>query len=267
MKKKKSTNIKNHFIFWYAGNKRNEIKEIIKASEHLFNDDNNIKCIVEPFAGSSCFSWYLYEHLGKKDKLYILNDSDKILMQLYEIMRDVEKLKEFEKKINEILSEEFSKDKYNKEQFNKIIRNKDKKYNDIYIYYIKEKIYGFRKNLYKPNYIYWYINLFECPIINFLQNANIILSCVDGLNIYKEYENNNEALIFLDPPYLLSSNVFYKNNRETSIYEYLFYNKIENAKWNIILCLENNFIIKMLFANSNKSIEYNKHYWFWQKNT
>ena len=63
--------MKNHFIFSYAGNKRNEVEQIFDKI-----DLKDIDTIIEPFCGSSAMSYYLSTLYPKKFK-YILNDNSK----------------------------------------------------------------------------------------------------------------------------------------------------------------------------------------------
>lgn len=230
---------KNHFFFGYPGNKRNEIK-------HIFDTINNydVEYIVEPFCGTSAFSYHMsLKHPGRYT--YVLNDNNAVLIELYKIMTDDKKRDEFEKKINDICS-----------TMDKTIYNKlDKKTPEGY--YIQHKVCRKFAALYPPDYKYKYINFNEAPIYNFLKNENIILNSTSGLDIYNQYKNKN-ALIFIDPPYIASCNSKY-SNPELNIYEYLCNNDICDEKAEIILCLENIWIIKLLFKKYT-FITYGKSY-------
>ena len=85
--------MKNHFLISYFGNKRQEVKIIYE--ELKFNDDNiNTYYIVEPFCGSSAMSYYIW--LNNRDKTnfkYILNDNNKFIIDLYNIAKDENNLK------------------------------------------------------------------------------------------------------------------------------------------------------------------------------
>jgi hypothetical protein len=87
----------------------------------------------------------------------------------------------------------------------------------------------------------------------------------DWYDVFKEYSNNDKALIFIDPPYLMSYNIFYKDFN-TNIYEFFFNNNIKQFKAKLILMLENNWIIKLLFKNE-KSFVYDKNYSLTKKQT
>jgi hypothetical protein len=218
---------KNHFIFGYEGNKRNEIKEINNVINNY-----DVEYIVEPYCGSCAFSFFLSVQYPKKYK-YILNDNDDNLINLLKLLSNMDKLEEFERKINDICSNE----NFNKE----IYKNLD----GLEGYYIRHKIYSIRAGLFRINYKYKYIDIKNCKFINFLMTENITLLNQEGLEIYQEYKNKN-SIIFLDPPYLLADNSCYKNPA-LKIYEYLYDNKIKKEKAIIIITVEYNFLIKILF--------------------
>ena len=72
------------------------------------------------------------------------------------------------------------------------------------------------------------------------------------------YNNANNTLIFLDPPYLQSNNDFYLDSN-TNVYEYLCNNSIKNMRSFILLVFEDNWIIKLLFRH-HTFITYDKQY-------
>ena len=81
--------MKNHFIMPYSGNKRNEVADVVKQL-----DFNNITTIVEPFCGSSAFSYHVSTLYPGHFK-YILNDNSTELIKIYHIMKDPKKLIQF----------------------------------------------------------------------------------------------------------------------------------------------------------------------------
>jgi hypothetical protein len=120
------------------------------------------------------------------------------------------------------------------------------------VYSIRAGLYPIQRKIIK-NFDY----MFECPIINFLRTENIIFKNIEGIEIIKEY-NMDDALIFLDPPYITEYNSFYMEAK-MNIYEYLYNNKIQNFKSKIILCLSDNWIIKLIFKDQIKET-YSKVY-------
>ena len=102
------------------------------------------------------------------------------------------------------------------------------------------------------------VNILSSPVLEFLRSAKIIITQDEGLECYKKYCKNPKALLFLDPPYLMSENSWYKNP-SLEIYEYLHYNDIDLEQAKIILCLNNCWIMDILFKNKKKII-YDKIY-------
>ena len=65
--------MKNHFIFSYVGNKRNEIAEIYK---HI--NFEGIETIIETNCGSSAMAYYISVQNPNRYK-YILNDNINVI--------------------------------------------------------------------------------------------------------------------------------------------------------------------------------------------
>jgi len=238
---------KNHFFIPYFGNKRQEVEKIY---EFVKDKLPNIEYIVEPFAGTSAFSYYLStKHKGRYK--YILNDNNKFIYKLYSMTT----------KEKEILKEELialHRKIKSKEDYCREIKGWE---TDFIKYIFANKIYNIRPGLYpqgKNISEKSFDSIIDAPINDFLKSESIRIFNKDALDIYNEYKNNDKALIFLDPPYLIANNDFYKNPN-VNIYEYLFENDIIKEKGYIILCLSNNWIIKLLF-NKKKSYIYDKRY-------
>lgn len=248
--------MKNHFFIAYFGNKRQEVEKIYNEIKDNI-DKYNI--IVEPFCGSSAFSYYIWLNNKDKNKTYVLNDNNNILIELYNICKDEVK---FKKLYDDLVK--LQEQTTNKEQYLEIAKRAN---NDIISYIFVNKIYNIRPGLYPriPINKFNFKNFYEAPIIDFLRNAKIIISNKDALDVYNDYKTNKKALIFLDPPYLASNNSWYKDPT-INIYEYLCDNDITKEKALILLCLENNWIIKLLFKGK-KSIVYNKTYETTKKQT
>jgi site-specific DNA-adenine methylase len=247
--------MKNHFFISYAGNKRTEVDKIYEIVEPKLKD---ITTIIEPFCGTSSFSYYISLKHPKKFN-YILNDNNKHLIELYNIAKDDEKFKELIQELN-LMSIDIDKIKYDK-----LIKE-----DNLKGWIIKNKIYAIRPGLFpNENNKYKISNNFDkllnAPIINFLRTENIIMKNDDAIDIINTHKDDKKCLIFLDPPYLDSCNDFYLDSK-TNVYEYLSINIIKNMKSYVVLCLENNWIIKLLF-NGYKSFEYDKLYQCSKKKT
>ena len=241
--------MKNHFFCGYSGNKRQEVENIYNYIKTL----KNIDTIVEPFCGSSSLSYYISTQEPNK-YTYILNDNDKILIELYNTARDENKFNDLINECNELMIG------IDKEKYLKIISN-----NKLSGWLICHKIYNIRPGIFpngdrlkvyiKPNYFNY---LRECPVINFIRTEKIEFTNIDAIYLYKNYSNNKKAFIFLDPPYLKLNNDFYAN-KDVNIYQYLYENDIKKGKAHIMLCLNDVWIIRLLFKNNIKE-SYDKKY-------
>jgi hypothetical protein len=235
----------NHFYISYAGNKRNE-------AEKLYNllDLTNIKNIVEPFCGSCAMSYFIYIKNKDKNLKYYLNDNNKYLKEMFEIIRDDNKQADFDDKIKKIIE----KVKNNKEEYKKVIKS-----DDIYGWFIKNKYYRIRPGLFQIDIKGWNFKpIKEYPIYDFFKNANITFTLDDGTNIFKNFKDDKTTLILMDPPYMMSNNDFYLDS-SINIYEYVLSLDLKKLKSKIYFILEKNWIMEVLFKNIN-SIEYDKKY-------
>ena len=239
---------KNHFIVGYSGNKREEIDEIMKHIE-----DKEYKKIIEPFSGTSAFSvFYHYEHKAPNTK-YILNDSNKNLIEIYKLLlpENKERLKTTIETLNSYLVD-INKEKYD------IIKKKDTLESYIFI----NKVYAMRPGLFPTTrtIIKSFNFIYDTLIYKFMQenHNNITLSCDEATNIIEKYKNDEDALIFMDPPYMLEYNKMYHDSR-VNIYEYLYNNQISTYKAKTVLCLNDNWIIRLLF-NTHIKESYKKLY-------
>ena len=232
--------MKNHFITSYFGNKREEVEKIYE----VIKDAKNIKYIIECYCGSCAISYYISTIHPKKYK-YILNDNNKFLVELLEIMKDENKYNLWIEEINKIFELIVDKESYLK------YTNK----NTLNGWFIGNKYYNIRPFLYPTNKKITKLTD-DYPIINFLRNEDITILNKDGLEVFNTYCNDKNSLLFIDPPYLLANNSFYKTPG-IEIYEYL--TNIKKYKSKIICALGDNFIIRLIFKN-NKIIEYDKKY-------
>ena len=246
--------MRNHYYTSYIGNKRNEIKDILP-----YINLDNITTILEPFAGSSAMSYYISTQYPKKFK-YILNDNDKINIDLYNISRDAERTQEFNENINKIIDEFNSyTDDVSRKAFYITI---DIKTLEGYIF--KFKYYNIRPGLYpiiprfkniKP------YKLQDYPIYDFFNNEDIIYENIDGVEFINKHNQGGDKLFLLDPPYLESCNDFY-NNEGSNIYDWVVNNKLLllNSKNKIMFILQNMWIIKLLLKDFKVMFEYKKTY-------
>ena len=240
--------MKNHFYMPYAGNKRLEVEDI----EKTLNFDN-ITTIVEPFCGSCAISFYIAsKHSGFK---FILNDNNKFLNEMFEILKDDDKIIKFENEFNNLQID------LTKEKYLKIISG-----DNVMSWFIKNKIYCIRPGLFQLDYKIKNLNLKVIPIYSFFKNNDIKFYTGCGVECYKKYKDNTECLIILDPPYLATCNDFYFDS-SVNIYEYLSLNDINKESAKIYLVLENIWIMKLLFRYNKILLEYDKLYQTSKKKT
>jgi hypothetical protein len=246
--------MKNHYFTPYVGNKRNEIKDILP-----FIDLDNIKYIIEPFAGSSAMSYYISTQYPNKFK-YILNDNDKVNYELFNTSRDIELTEDFNNNINKIIDEFNSyTDDVNRKIFYNSVDTKT-----LVGYVFKQKYHAFRMGIYpmisRMNKAKPY-KLQDYPVYDFYNNENIVYENMDGVEFINKYNENDDKLFLLDPPYLASCNDFY-NNKDVNVYEWVFNNKslLLDSKNKILFILENIWIIKLLLKDFKILFEYDKTY-------
>lgn len=240
---------RNHFYFGYSGNKRNESPKIY---ESIKDNIEEFEIIIEPFCGSCAFSYFMSVKHPKKYK-YIINDNNKLLIDLINLSKDELKFNEFIDKLKNLFDTTTTKEQY--------LKVYEKANNDLLSYVYIHKIYTIRPGLFPTTKQFkkeTFNNMKVCQFLSFIRNETVEVLNIDAIELIKQYYNNKKAFIFLDPPYLSSCNTFYINPI-TNIYEYLYDNDINKCKSKVLLCLEANWIIKLLFKGKN-IIEYDKLY-------
>ena len=236
--------MKNHFYISYCGNKRQEIERIY---EHLNFD--GIDTVVEPFAGSCAMSYYIWTK--RPDLNFVINDIDPFLKQMFDLLHDDDKIKEFEEEFNQKCISFRGK----KEVYDGIVR----KEKTLMAWFIAHKIYCIRPTLFPTNRVYKEtINLKETPVYKFFKTAKITYTQLDGVECYNNYKDKENCLILLDPPYMASCNDLYSSS--TNVYEYLYNHNIKNEKAQIYLILEDIWIVRLLFQTNTIVIDYKKNY-------
>lgn len=240
--------MKNHFIYSYAGNKRNETENFLN---HINLD--NIKNIIEPFCGSSAISYAIW--LQNKDKFnYYLNDSDKKLFDIYKLMKE-ETIEDIENKVND-----YAKNIKNKDDWLYEFKNNDK---TLYSYIFFKKFsalgrYGFYPND-KKNIYNFKITKETKDFIEFIKQPYVHITHGDWFEVFETFKNDEQSLIMLDPPYIMACNDFY-SDRKLNVYQYFYDNKMELMKAHIYFILEDHWILRMLFMNNNILLKYGKKY-------
>jgi len=250
--------MKNHFLFAYRGNKRDEVEKIHEYTKKFYNLDN-IETIVENYCGSCAYSFFLSTLYPKRFK-YVLNDNDESLNDLINLIK-TEDYNVINNKMNELINNfnTYTDDVERKKYYLTICDNKNV---DVYSFLFINKYYTIRCGLYPMMNKYKQIKPFKIqvvPFYNFIKTENIEWINGDGIETTKKYKDDEKTLMFIDPPYINTCNDFYENT-DMSVYEYIYDNNINDWKCCPVLCLENIWIIKMLFRENNVCIPYNKQY-------
>lgn len=236
----------NHFLISYYGNKRQDYQHF---KDNISYD--NVKTIVEPFGGTAAISYNIWKTYNNKFT-YHINDLDENLYKIYKILKE-ESIDHIFDKINDVKNNIKSK-----EDFEELCKKSDKTiYEIIYIHKGSSFRYGMfdnralTKKQYKPT-------IEQILFSEFIKQNYVYITNEDYKISYDFHKNNNDSIIFLDPPYLKSCNQAYKH-RSTDCYEY-FSEDIKDKEATIYLPLEQNDIVLNLFKDSNIISEWNKIY-------
>jgi DNA adenine methylase len=222
----------------WVGGKRKEIKNFEKYIPK-FNT------YIEPFVGGGALYWYL------EPENAVINDINEHLINFYKVLRDN----------HSILSCELKKYINSKEFFNEIVKklnNKDYKNNieqaEIFYYLNKTCFSGkWRTNSkgefnntfgnYKSDN---YKSLDNC-YVKLLQTTKIYNK--DYKEILEKYKNDENAFIFLDPPYLDCDTMYTDNQEFEDVYMYIG-SYIKNCKCKVMLVVKENNYINSIFKNN-----------------
>ena len=173
------------------GNKRNELKLLIPIIEKQITTDT---IFVEPFCGSSIVSFNVFKKLNKNIEFHI-NDIDDIRIQFYKNMNletERNKLYKLEKEIVEKGSDFYYS----------ITRGKD----EYLKYIISKRINAFRQGLY-PTTKKIILHEISDNWKEFLNKT--IITNEDYIEVLNKYRDNENAFLYLDPPYMDSFNSCY----------------------------------------------------------
>jgi hypothetical protein len=229
------------FYFAYAGNKRSEIKEY----QNLLNSIK-YKTVVEPFGGSCAFS--ISEYNKNKNINICISDIDtELILFCNEFYKYDDKIIKNVLDIIKNISSKSDYDIFYKKSISKILAENIE---DFLTYYLFKKVcYRIRPGLYYMNDIPKLKNVikYKDELNIFFKNNKYIES--NYKLIFDKYKDDEEALIFLDPPYINSDCSFYDkfdSNFFNNLWEDI-YNLLENGKCKIILVVNDNFFMKKCY--------------------
>lgn len=251
------TKPKNHFLYSYNGNKKDESVNIIEA----INFDG-IKNIVEPFCGSSALSYNIWLKYGDKFK-YFLNDYDENLFNVYKLLKEND-AEYIENEINKIKEQVQTKEDWTK----KVNEYKETKNILLYIFIKKYSNMG--------RFGFWCLKM---PIskfkitdeqknfIKFIKESYVEIINNDWVDVFNKFKDDKKTIFIFDPPYMFSENGFYLSKKShNNVYEYFYKNTIK-LKSHIYFILENVWINEAIFKNFKNIKTYKKMYELTKKNT
>jgi site-specific DNA-adenine methylase len=227
-----------------------------KLNDIKFFEDlipTNSKTIVEGYAGS--FSLIRKNYFDKDVKLHI-NDNDKTLIKVLEIIQKDNKINEYIDSYKTLLIKHGKNAKEMKKSFNEL---------EIPIEIKQHILNGYTvRGFFKPFPNSFNINPLK-DLLNKCEITNIDISV-----ILIRYQQDKDAFLFLDPPYLDSDNTQYKGNNRLDNNNYLNDNTVhyinllkflEDKKTvcKVMIILNGNAIINYLFKNFIKKT-YEKTY-------
>lgn len=232
------------FYYSYKGNKRNEIKHIQNLLETHKDSYNKF---IEAFGGTCATSRYIYENY--KDKEIYINDINEDLTffanNFYKVDDTV--ISHIKDVVKSITNEQ----EY-KEYYKKASKEKDNETDLIerltYILFINS-CYKINKGYYWKQQIPKFIGLARVKpkLNNFFKHNEY--QCHSYIDTFKKFENDEQALIYLDPPYFNTDTEDYCNNNKeqySNMWEDI-YNLFETSKCKIIMVVNDNFFMHKVF--------------------
>ena len=235
------------------GNKKNELKLLLPIIEPQITKDT---IFVEPFCGSSIVSFNVFKKINKDIEFHI-NDLDYLRILFYKNMT-------IEKERNELYILEKEIVKNGADFYYNIVRGKD---DDYLKYVISKRIHSFRHGLYPTNKKIILHEISDNWKTFFNKTA---ITNQDYKVIFDKYKDNENAFLYLDPPYMDSFNAGYstyqneshdanlkiKDNTEMYI---IFLDMLKTAKCKILFSINDCALTNYLYKDYIKET-YNHKY-------
>lgn len=240
----------SQFILNYTGSKYKETKELDNINFDKYDT------IIECFGGSYGFSRYLYKMRNYKNKKYIIYDNNKELIEFYLYIQNLIKndklhdfLIEYHKELDYLI------ENYRYKDSNRRLRGTEAK---KYLINIEDKniLLMIKNNCFRGSYIdVVYKNKLDKDFLDMFNNITFIYS--DIINIDFTIYDKDKTLIYLDPPYLLEDNSFYKEIENIRIFYETIINLFKTNK--TIFIHSYNYLLDYVFKNYNY-MNYEKKY-------
>lgn len=182
------------FYFPYVGGKSRELPAVMK-----YIDMSKIESVVEPFCGSCVFSTSISKSAPALN--FHVNDIDE---QLTSFLQDVKQ--NGSQKYIDFCHENWEQGKTTRDQYN-TVANRD----DAFGWFYRNKIYQLRRGFF-PNNRKVGVDGDYKHLDNFFMSPNVRITNDGYESVINNHREDENCVIFLDPPYFLSDNEFYKQN-------------------------------------------------------
>ena len=180
------------YLFSWSGNKDREVGTILETMAKAGIRLEDVDTVVECFGGSFAFIRFLIRN--KVAKRYVVNDVDSNLIGAYQAMSDA--------KVNGPIVESL---KAATAEMDAVKYKETIKRADLVGYLVKYGLCGMRAGSYPgPGKTIGYERM-----EGFTRFAGVEFTVADAMAKLEEFKDDPRALVFLDPPYFLSSNDFY----------------------------------------------------------
>lgn len=207
-------------LFNYAGNKNREIQDILPVLPPL----DHILDVVEPFGGSFALTRHLYS--TNPAITFTVNDIDNKIIAIYNTMKDpvqnmdtISKIKQIEQHVT-------------KESFKDMCKAISVEH------WLFCRLFGGFHGLYpaKPKTIN-YTN-----IQKFTDYQDILFTNEDGYDVIEKFKDNENTLIFLDPPYVGFCSRFYQQPLHYKLFDLL--RNAKTWKCKMLLTIDDNILTR-----------------------
>jgi site-specific DNA-adenine methylase len=185
--------------FQYYGSKRLDLKHF----QHLFPKLDETNIFVEPFCGSCSVSLHI-EKTTPNPPNFHLNDNDPELINFYVDVKRRGGIKYYLDEINKM-------GRSSKNEFIQAIDN----HPDPWVQWYANKKFRYRGQG-KGSYIEFHRLNKTGPFTHKIPESDKLITkagitCLDYMDIFNQYKDNEKAFLFLDPPYLDSFNSEYND--------------------------------------------------------
>ena len=241
-----------------CGNKKNELKILLPIIRPQLTKES---IFIEPFCGSAIVSFSIFKEFN--DIYFHINDTEEHRINFFKNMINEEERNKLYKIEKEIIYK-------GQDFYNTIVKTKD---DDYLKYIISRRIHSFRYGLY-PTTKKIILHEISNNWINFLNKATITNN--DYLKVFDKYKDNENAFLYLDPPYMDSYNASYSKFQgeshdedfkiiDNTIMYIHFLDILKNGKCKILFSINDCALTNFLYKDFIKE-SYNHLYQTSQKN-